>query len=390
MAAPVIRFLTPQLPPADAIELYFSRSRELRWFSNDGPCARLFSERSERLLGRGLSLVPTANCTLALMLALRALAGPAQERRREVIVPSFTFAATADAIVWSGFTPVFADVELDSWHLSAHSLETALTARGDRVAAVVACSTFGTAPPLALSRSWALLASEAGVPLIVDSAAGFGATDERGDLLGGQGDAEVFSFHATKPFAIGEGGALTTRDSELASSIRGLANFGFGRDRVVDGPAGLNAKLDEWHAAAALATLDSLPDILAARRHRADRIRATLEPLGFGFQAGAGQGTWQFVAALAPDERSRDSVIAAAGAAEIEVRAYFDPPLHGMAAFAGLPRADPLEATEQLAGRMLSLPMANDLSDEAIERIVGCVLGAVDAPTSDVAAKSPR
>ncbi len=160
----MIRFLKPQLPAASEIERYFTMSREERWFSNDGPCARLFVERSERLLGRGLSVVPAANCTLALMLALRVTAGWPGEGRREVVLPSFTFPATAGAITWCGFSPVFADVDSDTWHLCSDALGAILEARGERVAAIVACSTFGTPPPRELSSAWADLAADAGVP----------------------------------------------------------------------------------------------------------------------------------------------------------------------------------------------------------------------------------
>jgi dTDP-4-amino-4,6-dideoxygalactose transaminase len=369
-----VRFLTPQLPGADAIERYFRRSREERWFSNDGPCLRLFVERAEGRLGRGLHMVPTASGTAALLLGLRALAGPPRGGREEVVLPSFTFAATASAVIWNGYKPVFADVEPDSWHLSPRSLEEALASRGDRVAAVVACSTFGTAPPLWLSALWTELCEGAGVPLIIDSAAGFGARDEQGELLGGQGRAEIFSFHATKPFAIGEGGALVTADPGLAEAVRRLANFGFGTDSTVVEEPGLNGKLDEWHAAAALACLDELDTVLAARRERAQAIRAALSGHDFGFQEGADRGTWQFVPALAPWPGWRDAALDAGAAQGIELRRYFDPPLHAMPAFAGWARAGALDVTESLATRVLSLPMANDLSAEAIERIGACVL----------------
>jgi dTDP-4-amino-4,6-dideoxygalactose transaminase len=369
-----VRFLKPQLPPSEAIERYFRRSREDRWFSNDGPCLRLFAERAEGLLGRGLRIVPTASGTAALLLGLRALAGPPRGGRDEVVLPSFSFAATASAVIWNGYKPVFADVDPDSWHLSPRSLEQALANRGDRVAAVVACSTFGTAPPLWLSALWTELCENAGVPLIVDSAAGFGSRDEQGDLLGGQGRAEIFSFHATKPFAIGEGGALVTADVDLAEAVRRLANFGFGTDRAVVEEPGLNGKLDEWHAAAALACLDELDAVLAARRERAQAIRSALSGHEFGFQEGADRGTWQFVPALAPSPDWREAALGAAAAQGIELRSYFDPPLHAMPAFAGWDRAGALDVTESLATRVLSLPMANDLSADAIERIGACVL----------------
>jgi dTDP-4-amino-4,6-dideoxygalactose transaminase len=307
-----------------------------------------------------------------------------------VVVPSFTFAATVSAIIWNGYTPVFADVDAESWHLSAESLHEALAARGDSVAAVVACSTFGTAPPFALSRAWRELTAAAGVPLVVDSAAGFGTRDERGDLLGGQGEAEIFSFHATKAFAIGEGGALTTSDQDVAASVRRLANFGFGPDRTVAAEPGLNAKMDEWHAAAALACLDEMDAVLDARRAHAHAMRSVLASHGFTFQRAAEAGTWQFVPALAPTPTWRGAALAAAEARGIEIRSYFDPPLHRMAAFSGFPRVASLDVADSLAERMLSLPMANDLSEDAVERIVSCVIAASRPRAADAAAGSER
>jgi dTDP-4-amino-4,6-dideoxygalactose transaminase len=208
------------------------------------------------------------------------------------------------------------------------------------------------------------------VPLLIDSAAGFGATDDLGARLGRQGDAEAFSFHATKPFAIGEGGLVTTQDPDLATRIGQLANFGFGEGRIVHGAVGLNAKLDEWHAAAGLAALDTVDDVLAARRQHAETMRVRLEPLGFAFQAGGDRGTCQFVPVVAPDEATRSAAVRLAREDNVELRTYFDPPLHTMPAFADAARCGTLAVTESLARRALSLPMANDLTPDDLERVV--------------------
>lgn len=130
-AAGLIRFQKPQLPPVAEIAAYYARSEEARWFSNRGPCHELLTERLERFLGPGVRCVPVGNATVGLMLGLRALVG-AQPQAREVLLPSFTFAATVNAVLWAGLEPVFVDVEERSWHLDPSSLRDALADRGDR------------------------------------------------------------------------------------------------------------------------------------------------------------------------------------------------------------------------------------------------------------------
>jgi dTDP-4-amino-4,6-dideoxygalactose transaminase len=371
-----IRFQRPELPPAIEIERYLEAAREARWFSNEGPCHRLLSERLSTFLGGDISVVLTANATLGLMLALRTLLGE-RARGSFVLVPSFTFPATAQAITWNGLQPQWVDVEPDGWHLDPDALREALDAGGEQVAAVLACSTFGAAPARSQSDAWRTACSEAGVPLIVDSAPGFGASDEHGVLLGRQGDAEVFSFHATKPFAIGEGGAVTSADPELAEKLAAMTNFSLGAHREIRSAYGLNAKLSELHAAVALAVLDRFEDVLSARRARAERMREELEPAGYRFQAGARNSTWQFVPVLAPSADVRETALARAVAQQIEIRSYHAP-LHELPAFAGSSTAM-LTVTEDLARRSLSLPLANDLSEPQSERIVALLLDSVGA-----------
>jgi dTDP-4-amino-4,6-dideoxygalactose transaminase len=385
----VIRFQAPQLPPSRDVQAYFALAEEARWYSNGGPCHALLVERLERYLGPGVSCVPVANATLGLMVALRALTGSAPGRRCEVVMPSFTFAATVDAVLWAGLQPVFVDVEPDGWHLDPVALEAALQARSSTVGAVFAASTFGTPPPLAVRRAWGRAAPEAGVPLLVDSAAGFGATDEEGARLARQGDAEVFSFHATKPFAVGEGGLVTTCDPGLAARMRRLTNFGFD-DGTVDEDVGLNAKLAEWPAATALAVLDGYADVLAARRRAAERMLAALEPLGFERQRGADGAAWQFVSVLAPSIGIRAAALERGRRDGIEMRTYFSVPLHRMPAFASAPVAGDLRRTEELASRVLSLPMANDIGDGDVDAIVASLAAAARSDRTRVGHDAQR
>ena len=350
-------------------------SREARWFSNSGPCWKLLRARLAAAAGR--DCVPVCSASLGLVVAIAALRERAPAAASEVLVPSFAFAASAQAAVWNGLRPVFVDVGADHWHMDPDELECALAERRGRVAAVVALSSFGTPPPVAVRERWVAACANAGVPLVVDSAAGFGAVADDGCPIGGQGDVEVVSFHATKPLAAGEGGAVFCREPAVAEQIRRLTNFGFDECRSVVVAGGINAKMCEPVAAIALAALDGLPRALAARRSAAAEITAGLPP-GFDTQSRAERGTWQFVPVRAPTADARDAVIASARDA-VEIRTYYEP-LHLMPAFAGCARTTDLPVTLELSGRLLSLPMAVDLSAEERRGIVAACTS--DAPAA--------
>ena len=374
---PDIRFLRPQLPSLDDIGRYFAAAEEKRWFSNFGPCHGLLTERLSAYVGQGAHCVLVANATLGLMVALRALVDRSGKDASEVIVPSFTFPAVVEAITWCGLEPVFADIDADTWHLDPEQLESTIETRGSRLAAVLACSTFGVAPPIAVRRRWETACAVGNTPLLVDSASGFGTVDELGQPIGRQGDVEVFSFHATKPFAMGEGGLIVTEDADLAAQMRLLSNFGLDERRTPLSRHGINAKLSELHAAVGLALLDDFDDALELRRSRAEQIRRPLEAAGYSFQPAAKSSTWQFIPTLSPTEEVREAALAHAAARGVELRTYFAPPLHQSPPFSSTPRLNALPVTVDFAKRVLSLPLANDLTNDEADRIVDCMLSAL-------------
>jgi dTDP-4-amino-4,6-dideoxygalactose transaminase len=237
--------------------------------------------------------------------ALRELCGLPRAGRTLIAVPSFTFTATACAIRWAGFEPLFVDVEADSWQLDPDALTDALHRHRGAVAGVLGCSAFGSAPPPQIRAGWRRACAEHGAPLLIDSAAGFGAVDAYGVPLGGQGDTEVFSLHATKPFAIGEGGAVLTADPELAARIERTINFGIDSASRTSVVAGLNAKLPELLAAAGLAMLERFDDVLASRRDTARRLQSALASVPVTYQAGSEGSTWQAFQLLLPDAAFR-------------------------------------------------------------------------------------
>jgi dTDP-4-amino-4,6-dideoxygalactose transaminase len=301
------------------------------------------------------------------MVALRAAVGP-PTTRHEVIVPSFTYIASVSAILWTGLTPVFADVAPVHWHLDPEELASALRKREGHIAAVLACSTFGCAPPRKVRDAWEHACGQAEVPLIVDSAAGFGSRDEHDHPLGGQGVAEVFSFHATKPLAVGEGGAVFTTDQALSRRVARQTKFGLDSERAVVDEPGLNAKMSEIQAATALAALEDFDAVLEARARRAAAIRAGLGEHGFSFQSGCEASAWQFVPALAASGSTRDDILESARSARVQLRKYHEP-LHTMSVLDRFEAVGDLPVTRDLAARMLSLPLANDLTDTEITRV---------------------
>jgi dTDP-4-amino-4,6-dideoxygalactose transaminase len=319
--------------------------------------------------------VAVNNATSGLLVALRACLGAPTGARRLVALPSFTFVASVNAIIWAGFEPVFVDIDPADWQVAESALEQ-LEGLRPSLAGVLLCSTFGTAPSAGRRASLAAATRALGVPVVVDSAAGFGAVDESGRQLGDQGDAEVFSFHATKPFAIGEGGLVTSRSAAVLDRVGRLINFGFDRERAVT-EVGINGKLPELSAAVGLAVLDRFDDVLACRRAAAGWLRDELEPAGVTFQAGSAASTFQFVPVALPTAAARTRLLHEAHEARIEVRAYFDPPMHQVPAFASVPCAGPLPVTASLSQRIVGLPMADDISASSLVRIRDLVLGVV-------------
>lgn len=371
-----VPFLRPQLPPLEAVQQYYRLAEDARFYSNGGPCERLLRERLSAHLD-GATCIPVNNATSGIMVALLGATHRAGTRgRRLVVTPSYTFAATAGAVEALGHRPLFVDVDPQGWQVDPAALESALAEHGDDVAAVLVTHTFGVPPAAGLQERWAAACAAQGVPMVVDAAAAFGAVDAAGVRTGTGSDTHVFSFHATKPFGIGEGGLVTTRDDELAGLFDGIRQFGFAQGRLATLP-GLNAKLDELHAAVALTVLDDFDRVLTARRATAEHYRLHLEPAGFGFQTGSAGGTWQAGYLQAPDPAARESLLAAGREHGVGITAYYERPLHHHPAFAGALVHGELPVTERLASCALALPMANDLTPAERARVVDVVLDAV-------------
>ncbi len=325
-----------------------------------------------RWIGNGVEVAVTANATLGIQLACKSLF---HSGRRLVPVASFTAAAVPLALVWSGFEPVLIDIEPDTWQPDLRMAQHFLQSQHHNVAGILLTNTFGTAN--ASVDAWEMLARHYRVPLVIDSAAGFASEYSWGEPLGARGDCEIFSFHATKTMAIGEGGAVASRDHKFIRQINQLKNFGFDASRKSTG-FGQNGKLPELAAAIGIRQLEGFKDRLAKRQEVLHWYVTNLKSLGCAFQHGGMLGVPPFVSLALPSKRQREQLCMTLDKAEVGWRAYFNPPIHGHPVFAEVQRAGDLTVTDDLCGRIISLPLDDLLTPADVGRVasaVRCVVG---------------
>ncbi|MER7166817.1 dTDP-4-dehydro-6-deoxyglucose aminotransferase [Micromonospora sp. NPDC000207] len=330
------------------------------WLTNGGPLVREFEARVADLVGVR-HCIATCNATVALELVLRA-----GDVTGEVIMPSMTFAATAHAASWLGLTPVFCDVDPATGLVDPDHVAALVT---PQTGAIVGVHLWGRPAPV---EALAKIAADHQVKLFFDAAHALGCTTG-GRPVGGSGDAEVFSFHATKAVTAFEGGAVVTDDGLLAERIRAMHNFGIGPDKVVT-EIGTNGKMSECAAAMGLTSLDAFAE---TREH--NRVNHALYTSELRDVRGV------TVHSLPPDEESnyqyviilvdgtatgidRDRLQAILRAEKVVAQPYFSPACHQMTPY----RTEPplrLTQTEWLAERVLALPTGPSVSSEDIRRV---------------------
>jgi dTDP-4-amino-4,6-dideoxygalactose transaminase len=305
--------------------------------------------------------VGVANGTDALTIALRALGvGPGDE----VVVPSFTFYASAEAIPPTGATPVFCDVDPASFLVTPSTVRAAMTAR---TKAVVAVHLFGNLAPVAEIEAL-------GVPVVEDAAQAAGSFGP-GGRAGALGTIATFSFYPSKNLGcLGDGGAVTTSDRELAERVQTLRFHG-SRDKVTYDEVGYNSRLDELQAAALRVMLPEL-EHWAAHRHLAG---AWYEEEGLGELAAlpepspASAPAWHLF--VVRHERA-DDLIEALTRSGVEARAYYRTPVHRQPAMSRYAAPGMLPGTDEAARTHVALPMSAAITREAVHEVVDAVRGA--------------
>jgi dTDP-4-amino-4,6-dideoxygalactose transaminase len=385
-----IPFLRPNPPKLSRHSAALAEIEESGIFSNYGPVNTRLEERFSRAFFKSdHSCVTVANATVGLMLAIKQAVGW-NPRRRYALMPSFTFAAAAQAALWCGLTPLFCDVDAETWLPAADAENELLAQYGDDIAVIVPNATFGNCLDLARYHR---IASSQGIPLVVDAAAALGSLDGTGVAFGiGSTHPLIFSMHATKAFAAAEGGLVYCADQQLIATIRAMGNFGFGEPRTATMP-GLNSKMSEVCALLGLIKLGEFEAIARHRHALFECYRAALPE--FTFQKMTGRRTsHQFVSILVPGSRSGrvDEVIQLLHSRRIGAGRYFVPHLAAQPFFQQTCVAGALPVTESLARRMIALPMSDSLTETDVASICAVFRQACE-PTArfpSAGAQSPK
>jgi dTDP-4-amino-4,6-dideoxygalactose transaminase len=332
------------------------------WLSNAGPLVVELEQRIADFLGVR-HCVTMANGTIALEIAIRALG-----LTGEVIVPSYTFIATAHALHWQGLTPVFADIDKQTHNIDPESARTFIT---PKTTGIIGVHLWGRPAPV---RELQALADEYGLELLFDAAHAFGNSYD-GRKIGSFGKAEVLSFHATKFFNTFEGGAIVTNDDDLAERTRLMRNFGFEDfDKVIF--PGTNGKMTEVCAAMGLVNLDSIGFFCNRNLENYQVYSQVFEPseslrlCQYDPEVG---GNYQYVVIeLAPSvSMYRDRLVTELHAENIRARKYFWPGCHNMEPYRSLfPHAGVhLPNTALVADRVVVLPTGSSVKPDDCGRV---------------------
>ena len=335
-------------------------SFERRRLTNQGPMVDELEQRLRELHGTR-HCVAFANACFAIILALRSLARPGASK---VILPSLTFRGLPHLIRWAGLEPQFCDVDPLTHTLSPECLARLIDA--DTAAVLAVDNVNGLCDIDALER----LTLDAGIPLLMDAVYGIGGryTGTNGNgIVGTRGSASVFSLHATKLINGFEGGYLTTDDDELAAQLQRQRSFGFG-EAAVPVELGMNAKLNELHAAMALSNLAHMQDIIADNKSRFDCYQDHFQDLSWVSFADYSQSPSTFSLVLLKVEAdapySRDELIRILRAENALVRPYYSPPLHQQE-----PGGLALPVSDRVSRQFIQMPVGDLLSEGDIKRV---------------------
>lgn len=353
----------PNLGDRNALLARVNAMLDRRWLSNDGPLVKEFEAHIANYVGVK-HCIAMCNATVALEIAIRAL-----ELKGEVIVPSYTFVATAHALQWQEITPVFADMDPQTHNINPAAIERLIT---PRTSGILGVHVWGRACD---AQALAAIAQKHRLKVMYDAAHAFGCSS-KGTMIGNFGECEVFSFHATKFLNSFEGGAVVTNNDTLADKLRLMRNFGFkGFDNV--GYLGVNGKLTEACAAMGLTSLEAIDDLITVNRRNYDAYCRHLNRLPGVAVIQYDQkerNNYQYIVVEVDPERSpldRDELVAVLHAENVLARKYFWPGCHRMEPYRSLqPNAHLLlPETERIAARILLLPTGQTVDVGIVETI---------------------
>ena len=363
----------PNIGSREKFQARITGMLDRRWLSNDGPLVKEFEQEIASYSGVK-HCIALCNATVGLEIAIRAL-----ELSGEVIIPSYTFVATAHALKWQGIQPVFADLDPKTHNIDPEAVERLIT---KRTSGIIGVHVWGTP---CNTEALEEIGRKHGLKVMYDAAHAFGCS--RGEtMVGNFGECEVYSFHATKFLNSLEGGAIVTNNDELAGKIRLMRNFGFqGYDRVVS--LGMNGKMNEASAAMGLTSLESVDVFVSinTRNHRCYRKHLEkTEGIKLFERTDNGKHNYQYVVIEVDEElfgRSRDEIVNELHHHNVMARKYFWPGCHKMEPYAteNPSAAHSLPNTEKLAKKVMVLPTGESI-DEAIIADICLIISNMSKP----------
>jgi len=381
-----VPLLVPDMPTPQELAPWLERMHAARHYSNFGPLVHELEAAFAQRFGQPLDhLTTVANATLGLELVLQALDLPPRAR---VLVPAFTFVATATAVLRAGHVPVLADVDEHTWMLTPAIARAACYAM--RIDAVLPVATFGMPHDM---RAWRQFERDTGLPVVIDAAAGFGS-----QWLHGAGGTVVYSLHTTKSLPAGEGGLIVSTHPGLAARVRQLSNFGINLDSAASVPVGAlaslgtNAKMSEYHAAIGLISLQKWELSAQARQVLHANLMHQIN------QACGHRLAWQvegpggplvaptLLCARLPDTATRAALEQACQQARVATRRWYQPLLPHMEVLSRQCESLQTPRAQALAQTLLGLPFFPGMAPlqcQRVHRVLQQVLGGADAINMD-------
>jgi len=354
----------PLMPATEALIPYLESIERSGWYSNFGPLNQALEGRLAARFPKDTCVVTVANATLGLTACLRALDLPAGSF---CALPSWTFVATAHAVVQAGLIPWFVDVREDTWMLDPETFAAQLKLAPGLVSAVIPVCAFGQRLDL---DAWTTYDRNSPIRVVIDAAAAY-------DVVNTADIPVVVSLHATKALGAGEGGFVACRDRAFMDRVRSITTFGFygSRESLY---LGGNSKISEYTAAVAMAAMDAWATTRMAYQRPAQRLRILTMHSALAYQPGWGLD-WISSVCVADVGAGRSASLAAQLIAQgIETRMWWGTGCHRSRAFADFPRA-PLPVTEKLADSTLGLPYFGGMDDADVMRLAAALTAVLQA-----------
>lgn len=348
----------PYFPPIETYHRYLERIYQAQWLTNAGPLNLELTERLKCYLGVE-HLLLVANGTIALQVAQQALGVCGN-----VVTTPFTFAATAGAIAWQGTELRFADIDADSCNLSVDSVRPLID---NDTGAIMPVHVYGNPCDV---EAFEALSERIKIPVIYDAAHAFGVRIGSQSVLQ-YGDASTLSFHATKLFHCGEGGAIVFRNNGALERAKKIINFGIDTRTAQPVGMGINGKMSELHAAMGLAVLDNIEEIISHRRGLEDQYLESLSTVAsFPVRHADASRNGAYMPVVTESESQRAALIAQLREQGYEARAYFSPSLDAVDGYGG--HAD-VPNSHCASRALVCLPLHTGLNSGDVETVCGVV-----------------